>query len=43
LLIQFQQKHSRLLAKEVIKIEPAVCICYRHASKLMIHFKQKNY
>jgi hypothetical protein len=40
--IRFQQKHSRLLAKEVIKIKP-VCICDCHVSKLMIPFKEKNY
>jgi len=40
--IGFQQKHSRLLAKEVIKIKP-VCLCDCHVSKLMIPFKEKNY
>jgi hypothetical protein len=40
--IRFQQKHSRLLAKEVIKTKP-VCICDSHVSKLMIPSKEKNY
>jgi hypothetical protein len=43
LLIKFQQKHSRLLAKEIIKVKQAVCLRECHAPKLMIPFKQKNY
>jgi len=43
MLIKFQQKHSPLLGKEVIKIKPAECICYYHASKLIIGGKEKNY
>lgn len=40
--MRFQQKHSRLLAKEVIRIKP-VCTCDCHVSKLVIPFKEKNY
>jgi len=40
--IGIQQKHSRPLGKEVIKIKP-VCIRDCHISKLMIPFKEKNY
>ena len=42
LLIRFQQKHARLLTKEVVKIKPAICICECHDSKLGIYFKETN-
>jgi hypothetical protein len=38
LLMDGQQKHSRLLTKEVVKIKPAICICECHDSKLVIYF-----
>jgi len=43
ILIQFQQKHSPPLCKEVIKIKTAECICHYHASKLIIGWEEKNY
>jgi hypothetical protein len=42
-LINFQQKHSRLPTKEVIKIKPIGCFCNCHVPKLIIHSKEKNY
>ena len=42
LLMDRQQKHSRLLTKEVVKIKPAICICECHDSKLGIYFKETN-
>jgi hypothetical protein len=42
LSIDFQQKHSRLLTKEVVKIKPAICVCECHDSKLGIYFKETN-
>jgi len=34
LLMDSQQKHSRLLTKEVVKIKPAICICSCHGFKI---------